>query len=265
MKKVLLGVIASATIFGLSFSDTLILTKKGKSTYIQQEEFVLTKGNNIIGPIYLQPIAETEGLNIFGKGLTLEGYIIENEGNNWQEKLKGKQVSIEGEGRIIKGKLINIKNGFVELNSKQGFTITTLPKFPSRLRVKEKWEKVFAPKITLKIKSNTEGSNIINISYPVKNLNWNVLYVLKDNTLEQYIIFINKTPLAFDNVDIELVDNSKVWKRIKGILIPPFTEKRVRIFSKSLNSVNIKSLPKGKVVVYKNNIFKGYKKLDEIK
>ena len=265
MKKFFLGILTIFTSFSFSFADTLLLTKKGYSTYIQEEEFVLTKGINVIGPIYLQPIAETDGINVFGKGISLEGLLIENEGESWIKKLSGKDVYIEGEGRIIKGKVIKIKDNFIQLNTKKGYTITTLPKFPSRLRVKDSWEKVFAPKITLKLKSNTEETKLIKVEYPVKNLNWKVSYILKDGNIEQYIIFINKTPLTLENINIKLIDNGKIWKNLKGITIPAFSKKKVKVLSKNINSLNLKNLPNGKVAIYKNNIFLGYKNLYELK
>ena len=266
MKKFLLGILTVFSSFSFSFADTLLLTKNGYSTYIQEEEFVLTKGINVIGPIYLQPIAETDGISIFGKGISLEGLLVENEGDSWRKKLSGKDVYIEGEGRIIKGKVIKIKDNFIQLNTKKGYTITTLPKFPSRLRIKDNWEKVFSPKITLKLRSDTEETKVIRVEYPVKNLNWKVSYILKDGKLEQYIIFINKTPLTLENINLNLIDNKgSIWKKLKSITIPAFSKKKIKVFSKDINSLNLKNLPNGKVAIYENNIFIGYKNLDELK
>ena len=265
MKKFLAGVLTIIGSISFSFADTLLLTKNGYSTYIQEEEYVLTKGINVIGPVYLQPTAETDGINVFGKGISLEGLLIENEGDNWKKKLSDKEIFVEGEGRIIKGKVIKIKDNFIELNTKKGYTITTIPKFPSRLRVKDSWEKIFAPRITLKLKSNSEETKVIKIEYPIKNLNWKVSYILKDNILEQYITFINKTPLTLSNIHLKLIEKGKVWRSLKGITIPSFSTKKIKFFSKSLDKLSLKNLPDGKVAVYKNGLFIGYKKINEIK
>ena len=247
-----------------ALGDTLIINKSGNSTYIQEEEFTLAKGENVIGPISLKPIANTDGLYIKAYGTSVVSYILENKGNIWKNKILGKNVYLEGEGRIIKGKIISIKNGFIGIDTNKGFILTTFPKYPSRLRSKQKWSETFSPQITLKIKSRMEQTQIIKIIYPVKSIKWNVEYVLRDNILDGYIVLSNNTPVDFKDINVIVKGNKGFIKSFLKISLKSYSVKKIKIFSRNIKSVNGSKLINGKVAIYEKEEFKGFKNIKSL-
>ncbi len=262
MHKVLL--FFTLMFFGFSFGDKLFINKNGLSTYQQEEEFMVADGENVIGPIFLKPIAKTDSILIDSEGVIVEGYFLEHISLDWKENLIGKFVSVEGEGRVVKGDVIEIKDKFIMVDTKNGFVISTLPKFPSRIKSPLKWNELFSPQITLKVKSDLAQSQIFKITYPVDGLSWKAEYILKKGKNKTKIIgFINiknKTPVEFKNVTVFLIENNK--KRELGeIHIDKFGEKKIKIIDKYISEKEILDLPDGKVSIFEDGIFRGYKKL----
>ncbi len=248
--------------FSLSFGDTLFLSRSGYSTYIQEEEFMVADGDNVIGPIFLKPIAVTESIFVEAEGIEVEGYFLENVSKNWKENLKGKFVSIEGEGRVIKGTVLDINKDFIKINTRKGFIITTLPKFPSRIKSPLKWSELFSPQITLKVRSDIAQSQIFRIRYPVEGLNWNAEYILYEENnglyLTGYINIKNSTPVEFKKLKVILLD--KGFKKDMGeIHINSFGEKKLKFIHKKITEKEKLDLPDGKVSIYKEGLFKGYR------
>ncbi|WP_457640834.1 hypothetical protein [Persephonella sp.] len=260
------GLIVSLFLFSISFGDILYLNKSGYSTYIQEEEFMVADGENIVGPIFLKPIAKTDSILIEAEGIKIEGYFLENVNKNWKKNIIGKFISIEGEGRVVKGTVLDIEDNYIKLDTKKGYVVTTLPEFPSRLRSPLKWNELFSPQVTLKIKSGVAQTQIFKISYPVEGLSWKAEYILdiKNNHKKLYgfINIKNETAVEFKNVQVVLMDKD-YRKDLKEIHINSFGEKKLKLFEKEMKDKEMLDLPDGKVAVYKNGIFIGYKYLKD--
>ncbi|WP_457621847.1 hypothetical protein [Persephonella sp.] len=248
--------------FSLAFADTLFLSRTGLSTYVQEEEFMVADGENVIGPIFLKPIAVTEGILVEADGIEIEGYFLENTSKNWKENLKGKFISVEGEGRVVKGTVIELDKEFIKINTRKGFVVTTIPKFPSRIKSPLKWDELFSPQITLKVKSKLAQSQIFRISYPVEGLSWDAEYVINKKNSEMYLTgFVNiknTTPVEFKNLTVVLIDRD--YKKDMGeIHINSFGEKKLKFIQKKITEKEILDIPDGKVSIYENGIFTGYR------
>ena len=266
MRKVLAGLLCLTS---FAFSNELLLKEKGLSTYIQEEEFMVAEGENVIGPITLLPVAITEGLVIKNDKLNIKNLIIEGNNKDWKDVLKGQVISIEGEGRFIRGEVVEIKNQQIMLDTKKGYVVTTLPKFPSKLSSHLNWNELFSPKITFKVSAKEAKTEKFRLVYPVRGLNWKSGYILEiengKKILTGYISLINKTPLYIKNVDIKLVKGNKTVKVLKNSSIPPFSKKKFLFLQKSLSNVNVEGLIPGKVAVYKNGVFQYFKDVGNIK
>ena len=152
-------------LFSFSFADSLIVNKKGASTYIQYSQFLLAQGETIIGPIQLLPMANTDDLVIkpSDSSVKISGYMVEPTKENFIENLIGKTISIEGDGRVIRGTVISVKDNFITLDTKNGVAVTTLPTFPNRLSSSLKWQDIQAPRVTIKLNSDKPVSAGINL------------------------------------------------------------------------------------------------------
>ncbi len=244
-------------IFSISFADTLILTKGKYATYIQEEEFMVAQGENLIGPISILPIGDYNAIKISTTGgSTISSYILEKTSLDWKKNLIGKHITIEGEGRIIRGDVISINGKYITINSKKGFMVTTLPEFPSRISSPERWEELFSPQITLKVNSNEAKSEIFKIKYPIQGVSWKVHYILDIKNgkkyLTGYLIIDNNTVVDFRKVNLIIWEMKN--KKFSEISIPPHTEKRIKIIQQEINQ-RISGLINGEVSVYKNGIF----------
>ncbi|RMD45267.1 MAG: hypothetical protein D6831_03690, partial [Aquificota bacterium] len=256
MRKVLAGFLS---FISFVFANELILKEEGLSTYIQEEEFMVAEGENVIGPITLLPIAITEGLVIKNDELNIKNLVLEGNNKDWKDVLKGQVISVEGEGRFIRGEVVEIKGQQIMLDTKKGYVVTTLPKFPSKLSSHLNWSELFSPKITFKVSAKEAKTEKFRLVYPVKGLRWKSSYILEIENgrkiLTGYISLINDTPLYIKNVDIKLVKENKTVKVLKNSSIPPFSKKKIQFLKKGLTDVNVKGLIPGKVAVYKNGIF----------
>jgi hypothetical protein len=246
-------------VFSISYGDSLILTQGKYSTYIQEEEFMVAEGENIIGPISILPTALVDAVDISADNLSITGFIIDRTDPEWKKNLIGKFVTIEGEGRIIRGVVVEIKDRYITLNSKKGFIVTTLPKFPSRISSSLKWEELFSPQLTLKVNSQEAKSQTFKIRYPVRGINWRVSYTLTEKDgiklLKGFIVIENNTAVDFRKLDIFFQNGLKT---LKDVTLPPYTTKKLLFIKKRVSSVeDVKNLPSGKVFLYKNGIFKG--------
>jgi len=245
-------------ITGLAYGNTLIFTDSKYSTYIQEEEFMLAEGENVIGPISILPIALVDAVEVVGGSETVRSFIFEITFPDWKKNIKGKFVTIEGEGRIIRGTVISVDNKYITLNTKKGFVITTLPEFPSRISSPLRWEELFSPQLTLKVNSSEAKSQILKIRYPVKGVEWKINYIMnvKDGIkqLKGYIVIVNNTPVDFRRVDVVITDRIK--KEFRQVSLPPYTQKKILFTAKNINSPSdILNLPEGTVYIYRNGIF----------
>ena len=255
MKRIILSVLL---VFHLAIGDTLILSKGKYSTYVQEEEFMLAEGENIVGPVTLLPNALVDAVDIFADNVTVKSIIYDRVYQNWKENLLGKHITVEGEGRIIKGVVISIEGKFITLNTKKGYVVTTIPKFPSRISSHLKWEELFSPQLTLKVNSPEAMSQTFRIRYPVDGFKWEVYYTLSINNgvkqLKGFIKITNNTSVNLKNVTIQ-IDGLKN-KKFVDISISPFSVKKVTFIKKKvMNLQQIKGLINGKVYIYKNGIF----------
>ncbi len=266
MKRVLIGLAVISTA-SLSFANELLLKKEGLSTYVQEEEFMVAEGENVIGPVFLLPIAKLQGLAIQGKDLKIKSYIIEGDNKNWKDALKGQVVSVEGEGRFLRGEVVNINDNRIMLNTRKGFVVTTLPKFPSKLSSSLKWQELFSPKVTFKVTAKEAKTEKFLLRYPVQGINWQVNYVLKKEngkaTLEGFIRLINNTPLSLRNVNVKLLEKGKVVKELPETVLPAFSKKEILFLEDTYPPKSQKLLPDGSVAIYENGFFKGFKMLKD--
>jgi hypothetical protein len=257
-------------LFGFSFADSLIVNKKGLSTYIQYSQFLLAQGETIIGPIQLLPMANTYDLVIkpSDNSVKISGYMIEPTKENFLENLIGKTISIEGDGRVIRGTVISVKDNFITLDTKNGVVVTTLPTFPNRLSSSLKWQDIQAPRVTIKLNSDKPVSVGINLIYPINGFSWDVVYTadISNNKviLSGFYKIVNNTPIRLNDITLYIKENERVVKLYDKTVIEPYTSKLVNIdrlelpYSK-INTINSKKyFPDGKVAVYKNNVFVGY-------
>jgi len=258
--------------FQFSFASELIVNKTGLSTYIQHAEFLVAEGESVIGPIGLLPIADTNSILIESpiKNILVEGYVLEKSFADWKKNMVGKIASVEGEGRFIKGKIMKIEKNYIQINTERGLVITTLPKFPSKISSSLNWQEIYSPRLTIKLKSDKSTNADFYIKYPVKNISWSVVYLLKieknKGTFYGYYTIKNKTPIKFSKTKVSLKISKKLIPLDNEITIEPFTEKRFLITSpikvKISPQIRIgKNLPNGTVSIYRNGVFEGYKRL----
>jgi len=257
-------------LFGFSFADSLIVNKKGSSTYIQYSRFLLAQGETIIGPIQLLPMANTDDLVIkpSDSSVRISGFIIEPTKENFIENLIGKNISIEGDGRVIRGTVISVKDNFITLDTKNGVVVTTLPTFPNRLSSSLKWQDIQAPRVTIKLNSDKPVSAGINLIYPINGFSWDVVYTadISNNkvALNGFYKIVNSTPIRLNDVALYIKENKRAVKLYDKTVIEPYTSKLVNIdrlelpYSKVSTINSKKYFPDGKVAVYKNNVFVGY-------
>ncbi len=237
-------------IFNLAFADTIVLTKN-KATYVQEEEFMLAEGENILGPIELHPLNTLEILNFDIKDAEVVDYIYEPSSLNWKENLIGKEIVISGDGRVFKGKVIDIKKDFITLDTKKGVIIVPTPTFPSKIEIKKSYSSSSSPKITFKVVSKIAGESKIKISYPIKGISWKVRYLQKDGKLTGFLEIENNTAFTFASVDILV---KPLNKKLEKVFLPANSKKIIKFNTD-------KKLPDGIVFIYEKGIFKGIGKV----
>lgn len=269
MKKILAFLF---TFIALSkvYADSLIVNNKELSTYIQYSQFLLAQGETVIGPIQLLPVGKVDSVLIkpTDKDVKVVGYIVEPTKENWVENLVGKTIAIEGEGRLVRGTVISVKDGYITIDTKNGVVMTTLPVFPNRLSSALKWQDLMAPKLTIKLYSERPASSGINILYPVSGFEWNVIYsaeIQGDKVmLNGFYEIKNNTAVKLTDVALYIKSQDRVVKLYDKTVIEPYTSKLVLIDKFVLNNAkeikveSKKFLPDGKVAIYKNSTFIGY-------
>jgi len=265
MKKyILYSLLVFNLIFaGISSADTIILNKKGFSTYIQEIEYPLSEGINDIGPIYLKPFANLRGLRIEGNGIDVLSYVVKNVGDSWKKKLLGKFVEIKGGGRTIKGKVMNINGKYIEIATKKGYVLTTLPKYPARISSPLSWQEIYSPQLDIRLKSNSVQTHTIRIMYPLTNVSWYPEYILKDNHLEIFITLVNNTPVSLENVNIKILGFFKPLY-LKNKTLSKFSIKKIKIYSGKLSAIAGRLNRNDLVAVYRGNQFVGFKRIGDV-
>ncbi|WP_028951135.1 hypothetical protein [Sulfurihydrogenibium subterraneum] len=269
MKKILAFLFTFITLSKV-YADSLIVNNKELSTYIQYSQFLLAQGETVIGPIQLLPVGKVDSVLIkpTDKDVKVVGYIIEPTKENWVENLVGKTIAIEGEGRLVRGTVISVKDGYITIDTKNGVVMTTLPVFPNRLSSALKWQDLMAPKLTIKLYSERPASSGINILYPVSGFEWNVIYsaeIQGDKVmLNGFYEIKNNTAVKLTDVALYIKSQDRVVKLYDKTVIEPYTSKLVLIDKFVLNNAkeikveSKKFLPDGKVAIYKNSTFIGY-------
>ncbi|MEZ0324071.1 MAG: hypothetical protein ABWJ98_07165 [Hydrogenothermaceae bacterium] len=267
MRRFIAGILA---LFSISFADSLTVNKSGFSTYTQINEFVLPEGEGVVGPIKLLPLAKVDSLVITPMDSTVSvvGYVFEPSRSNWIENIVGKTISLEGEGRVISGTVISVKDGYITIDTKRGLVITTLPTFPNRLSSSLNWQDLMSPKITIRLKSLKPQNATVKISYPLEGFSWQVSYVgniIKDKVLiQEFYTIKNETSLNLKDIELYVKDRDRIIKIFNRTFIEPYTSKVVKyreiegILSRktiriperfNLNNININ--------IYRDSIFLG--------
>ncbi len=263
MKKFLLLLI----VFGFSFADELFIYKNKPAVYVQYEEFLVADGISVIGPVKLLPNAILKNLRVEtgSKNIDIKAILIENTGKNWKESIIGKHISIEGQGRFIKGKVKSIDGKFIIIDSNRGTVITTLPDFPERITSVLKWDELFSPYIMVKVNSSFSGKSTFSFTYQIEGISWEPIYIYMEdkNLLEEYIQIQNNTNIDFQSMQLHIKDRGITVKKIKTTL-EANSKKRIKINSYTVKNSIVSSKEKlinGKVFVYYGKEFKGLKYL----
>ncbi len=256
-------------LFSLSFADSLIVNNKGSSTYIQYSQFLLAQGETVIGPVQLLVGADVDNVLIkpSNNAIKVLGYVSEPTANNILESLVGKTISIEGEGRLIRGTVISVKDGFITLDTKNGVVVTTIPTFPNKISSSLKWQDLLSPRITIKLSSDKPMNAGINLIYPINGFQWNVIYsaeIVNNNViLNGFYKITNSTPLKLTDVNLYIKDREKIIKLQDNVIFEPYSSKFISIekvvlpLQKEIKISSDKYFPDGKVAVYKNNVYIG--------
>lgn len=252
-----------------SYADSIVVDKKGNSTYIQYSQFLLAQGETVIGPIQLLVGADVDNILIkpSNSNIKVLGYVSEPTSNNILENLVGKTISVEGEGRLIRGTVISVKDEFITLDTKNGVVITTIPKFPNRISSSLKWQDLLSPRITIKLSSDKPTNAGINLIYPINGFQWDVVYsaeISGNNViLNGFYKITNSTPVRLNDVNLYIKDGEKVIKLQENVIFESYTSKVISIdkvilpLQKGIKINSEKYFPDGKVAIYKNNVYIG--------
>jgi len=232
--------------YGISFADTLIINPNGKDTYIQEEKFMFAEGDNVIGPVNLLPVISSDLLKVEIKNGYIKSYIVSGFSKDWRKNLKGKKITVEGNGRFISGKVINVKDKYIMLDTPKGFVITTIPKFPGKISLKGNYKETFSPTVNLKIFSKDTEEKTVRIIYPINGIRYSLKYISDKGNITPFIVIENKTAVHFKNINLK-VKGKFFIKEFKNIFIPPFSKKIIKIDLKK------SQYEEGIIYRYKNN------------
>ena len=239
-------------IAGFTYADTLIINTDGKDTYVQEEKFMLADGENVLGPINLLPIIYGDFLKFEIKDGYIISYVLNNFSTNWKENLKGKEISIEGNGRVISGKVVDIQGENIILNTAKGLVITTVPKFPSKISLKGNFGKSFSPSIDIKVYSKEVGEKVIKIIYPVKGIYYKVKYIAEKDKLTPYFVIKNKTPVNFEKITLK-IKGKLFTKTISNFYLPAYSKKVIKA------DIKRSQFEEGLIYKYKNQSIESIK------
>ncbi len=214
-------------IVGFTYADTLVVKTDGKDTYVQEEKFMLADGENVLGPINLLPIIYGDFLKFEIQDGHLISYVLNNFSTNWKENLKGKNISIEGNGRVISGKVMDVQGENILLNTAKGLVITTFPTFPSKISLKGSYKKSFSPSIDVNIYSKDVGEKTIKIIYPVRGITYKMKYVAEKDKLTPYFVLENKTSVNFEKITLK-IKGKLFTKVIKDFYLPAYSKKVIK-------------------------------------
>lgn len=265
MKKIVIVILLA--FIKLTFADGLVVAKNGFSTYSQKAEFILPEGESVVGPIKLLPYAKLESILIKpgNSDVFVVGYVLEQGREKNIEAIIGKNISIEGEGRVITGTVVSVKDGYITLDTKKGMIITTFPTFPSRISSPLNWQNSMSPQITVRLKSIKPKKSILNIVYPIDGFSYQVYYIgnIEANqlTIQEFYKINNSTSLGIKDIELYVKEDSgKIVKLYDKTYIEPFS-------CKVINTKNYKFNISGKTVklplnnitlsLYKDGIFIG--------
>lgn len=267
MRKVIISILV---VISVSFADTLVVNKSGYSTYIQKNEFILPEGESVVGPIKLIPMGKIENLiiNPQSQDVSVVGYIFEPPKESWLDNIVGKTISVEGDGRVITGTVISVKDGYITLDTKRGVVITTIPNFPNRLSSPFSWQEILSPRITVRLKSNRPQNTVLDILYPVGGFSWEVNYVGKISRdkvqIYEFYTIKNDTFLSLKDVELYIKDGEKLLKLYNKTYIEPYTSKVLKfrefvgnVSGKTIKVPQIYNIPASTINLYKDNVFLG--------
>lgn len=261
-----LVILSALVVFGQVFADSLIVSRSGSSTYVQKAEFILPEGESVVGPIKLLPYSKTSSILIKPQQpeVSLVGYILEDRKDRSINSIVGKTVSIEGDGRVINGTVVDIKDGYVTIDTKKGTVITTLPSFPGKVSMTLNWQESLAPRVTIKLKASKPGNVTIDINYPVEGFSYQVSYVgnIDKNQLilQEFYRVSNETPLSLKDIELLIKDGERLVKLYNKTYIEPFSTKvlNTRTWKIDVSGKSVK-LPLNNITVslYKEGVFVG--------
>lgn len=251
----------------LTFADGLVVAKNGFSTYSQKAEFILPEGESVVGPIKLLPYAKLESILIKpgSSDVFVVGYVLEQGREKNIEAIIGKNISIEGDGRVITGTVVSVKDGYITLDTKKGMIITTFPTFPSRISSPLNWQNSMSPQITVKLKSLKPKNSMLNIVYPIDGFSYQVYYIgnIEGNqlTIQEFYRINNSTSLGIKDIELYVKEDSgKIVKLYDKTYIEPFSSKVINTKNYKFNiSGKTLKLPLNNITLslYKDGIFIG--------
>lgn len=252
--------------FYISYSDELHIYQNKNADYIQTEEFLVADGTSVLGPIKLLPFAITEYLKVqpSSQNIKIKAILLEKAYKDWKKSIIGKNISLEGGGRFIKGKVKAVDKNYIIIDTSRGTIITTLPDFPERLTSILKWDELFSPYILLKIDSTFSGNSTFDISYQLENINWIPVYIYNQDkkSLDFFIRIVNHTNINLNSVNIFLHTKDKLILSLKEANLEANSTKIIKVKTlKTLDRRTILSLPDGKVGIYSKNSFVGERDL----
>jgi len=254
-----------------ALSDEIYIYKTKNANYIQTEEFLIADGSSIVGPVKLLPSAITKHIKVepSSKNIKIKAILLEEASQDWKKNIIEKNISLEGEGRFIRGKVKKISDNYIIIDTSRGTIITTLPDFPEKITSILKWEELFSPYIMIKIDSTFSGDSTFNIIYQINGINWEPSYIYnKDNqTLEYFIKIKNRTNINFHDIKLTAKHQNKTILKLEKTNIEPKSTKLIKV--KTIPIKNPKTLqklylPKGEVAVYSKGILLEIKSLKSL-
>ncbi len=264
MKKFLIFLL----LFYSAFSDEIYIYQDKSADYVQLEEFLVADGSSILGPIKLLPLAITRYLKIepASKNIKIQTILLEEVSTDWKENIIGKNISIEGEGRFVRGKVKSIDGKFIVIDTSRGTIITTLPDFPEKITSILKWDELFSPYVMIKINSSFSGNSVFKIKYQVAGITWEPQYIYDKNKsiLEYFIKVKNNTNIAFNEVNLIIKDKNKTVIKLDKVNLEAKSMRIFKVKDIPLKNGKMQStiyLPDGDVAVYNDSRLESIKSL----
>ncbi len=252
-------------LFSFSFADELFLYREKPANYVQYEEFLVADGVSVIGPVKLLPHASLDSLKVEtgSESIKILAVLVENTGKNWKNNIIDKHISVEGQGRFIRGKVKSIEGNFIIIDTNRGTVITTLPDFPERISSLLRWEELFSPYVMVKINSSFSGNSTFRFVYQIDGITWEPVYLYKKDKefVEEFIKIENKTNINFQNVKLYIKYKDKTFKEFETS-IESNSKKLIKTGEYTVKNGIINTENKlidGKVAVYDRDEFLGFR------